>query len=127
MEKAIEKLMDYNINTIEETIKNCGKIYSILLKKYKLALSDLNSLEISLSNKWAERYSYYKCDYDIQLTQQEIKSFIENDLETSQLRFQIKEKMSEIKVIEGHLKNIDSVRWDIKTLLEYKKLEKTLI
>ena len=124
MENKIERLMDFNPNNLDQKLKEIGKLYAIVLKKYKETLYALNKKEIDLSNVWAERYSYYKCDYDFQLTNAEIKNFIDNDIETSQLRLEIKNLKTDTEVLEKHLKNIESLRWDIKTLVEYLKLDR---
>lgn len=116
--------MDINPNNLDEKLKEIGKTYSIVLKKYKETLYALNKKEIELSNAWAERYSYYKCDFDFQLTNAEIKNFIDNDIETSELRLEVKNLKTDCEVLEKHLKNIESLRWDIKTLVEYMKLER---
>ena len=124
MQDKIQKVMDINQSNIDEKLKEIGKLYSIVLKKYKETLYLLNKKEIELSNAWAERYSYYKCDYDFQLTNAEIKNFIDNDIETSELRLEVKNLKTDCEVLEKHLKNIDSLRWDIKSLIEYMKLER---
>ena len=124
MQDKIQKLMDINPNNLDEKLKEIGKTYSIVLKKYKETLYALNKKEIELSNAWAERYSYYKCDFDFQLTNAEIKNFIDNDIETSELRLEVKNLKTDCEVLEKHLKNIESLRWDIKTLVEYMKWER---
>ena len=124
MENKIERLMDFNPNNLDQKLKEIGKLYAIVLKKYKETLYALNKKEIELSNVWAERYSYFKCDCDFQLTNAEIKNFIDNDIETSQLRLEIKNLKTDTEVLEKHLKNIESLRWDIKTLVEYLKLDR---
>ena len=124
MENKIERLMDFNPNNLDQKLKEIGKLYAIVLKKYKETLYALNKKEVELSNVWAERYSYYKCDYDFQLTNAEIKNFIDNDIETSQLRLEIKNLKTDTEILEKHLKNIESLRWDIKTLVEYLKLDR---
>ena len=124
MENKIERLMDFNPNNLDQKLKEIGKLYAIVLKKYKETLYALNKKEVELSNAWTERYSYYKCDYDFQLTNAEIKNFIDNDIETSQLRLEIKNLKTDTEVLEKHLKNIESLRWDIKTLVEYLKLDR---
>ena len=124
MQDKIQKLMDINPNNLDSKLKEIGKLYSIVLKKYRETLYLLNKKEIELSNAWAERYSYYKCDFDFQLTNAEIKNFIDNDVETSELRLEVKNLKTDAEVLEKHLKNIESLRWDIKTLVEYMKLER---
>ena len=124
MESKIQSLMDINPNNLDSKLKEIGKFYAIVLKKYKESLYALNKKEIELSNAWAERYSYYKCDYDFQLTNAEIKNFIDNDIETSGLRLEVKSLKTDCEVLEKHLKNIESLRWDIKTLVDYMKLER---
>lgn len=124
MENKIQNLMNINQNNLDQKLKEIGKLYAIVLKKYKETLYALNKKEIELSNVWAERYSYYKCSYDFQLTNAEIKNFIDNDIETSQLRLEIKNLKTDCEVLEKHLKNIESLRWDIKTLIEYLKLDR---
>lgn len=124
MQDKIQNLMDINPSNLDSKLKEIGKLYCIVLKKYKETLYLLNKKEIELSNAWAERFSYYKCDYDFQLTNSEIKNFIDNDIETSELRLEVKNLKTDAEVLEKHLKNIESLRWDIKTLVEYMKLDR---
>ena len=116
--------MDINTHNIDSKLKEIGKLYAIVLKKYKETLYALNKKEIELSNAWAERFSYYKCDFELQLTNSEIKNFIENDIETSELRLEVKNLKADCEVLEKHLKNIENLRWDIKALIDYMKLER---
>ena len=122
----IESLLNFDSSNLDETLRKCGKLYAVVLKKYKNVLLELNKKEIEYSDLYAIRYSYYKCDYDLQLTQSEIKTFLENDIETSKLRLEIKNLKTEAEILEKHLKNIESTRWDIKTLVDFLKIDKII-
>lgn len=80
-----------------------------------------DKLEKEHDDLWIARFTYYKHDYDIKLTTSEIKDFLTKDSELTKVKHQAKKVITQIEWIERCLKNLDSIRWDLKNTLEYQK------
>ena len=123
LEARLEKALKLNKVNLDDSIIEFGELYYLFTKYYLKVLKSINKVEISLQEKFSERYSYYKVDHEIQLSTQEIKMFMENDKETIELRQKLKDLKSVAEIIEKHLKNIESTRWDARNLIEYMKIK----
>ena len=125
--QRLEKALKLNKSNLDDNILEFAEIYHFLTNRYLKLLNKINEVEIKLQERFAERYSYYKVDYEIQLTSQEIKMFIDNDKETQDLRLELKNLKSLAEVTEKQMKNIELARWDAKNLIEYMKLKSGII
>ena len=125
--QRLEKALKLNKNNLDDNILEFAEIYHFLTNRYLKILNKINKVEIKLQERFAERYSYYKVDYEIQLTSQEIKMFIDNDKETQDLRLELKNLKSLAEVTEKQMKNIELARWDVKNLIEYMKLKSGIL
>lgn len=116
----------------EEDIKwdrdKCDKYLMIvpsLIAKYQgywfKMKKQLDKLEAEHDDKWIVRFQYYKHDFDIKLTNSEIRDFLTKDKELTQLKNKARSMLINVEYIEKCLKNIDSIRWDIKNYLDYQK------
>ena len=125
--QRLEKALKLNKSNLDDNILEFAEIYHFLTNRYLKLLNKINEVEIKLQERFAERYSYYKVDYEIQLTSQEIKMFIDNDKETQDLRLKLKNLKSLAEVTEKQMKNIELARWDAKNLIEYMKLKSGIL
>ena len=125
--QRLEKALKLNKSNLDDNILEFAEIYHFLTNRYLKLLNKINEVEIKLQERFAERYSYYKVDYEIQLTSQEIKMFIDNDKETQDLRLELKNLKSLAEVTEKQMKNIELARWDTKNLIEYMKLKSGIL
>lgn len=125
--ERLEKALKLNKSNLDDNILEFAEIYHFLTNRYLKLLNKINEVEIKLQERFAERYSYYKVDYEIQLTSQEIKMFIDNDKETQDLRLKLKNLKSLADVTEKQMKNIEQTRWDAKNLIEYMKLKSGIL
>lgn len=125
--QRLEKALKLNKSNLDDNILEFAEIYHFLTTRYLKLLNKINEVEIKLQERFAERYSYYKVDYEIQLTSQEIKMFIDNDKETQDLRLKLKNLKSLADVTEKQMKNIEQTRWDAKNLIEYMKLKSGIL
>ena len=120
--ERLEKALKLNKGNLDDNILEFAEIYHFLTNRYLKLLNKINEVEIKLQERFAERYSYYKVDYEIQLTSQEIKMFIDNDKETQDLRLKLKNLKSLADVTEKQMKNIEQARWDAKNLIPLKRI-----
>ena len=76
-----------------------------------------------LDGKWTERYLYYKNEFRIALNNNEIKSFVEKDLEYLDLRKKLAEVDDMLHQVEVILKGLDSMGWTLKNMIDWKKFQ----
>ena len=74
-------------------------------------------------SKWTERYLYYKNDFNFTLSNAEIKSFIEKDIEYLNLKLKTQKVVDVLEQVEIVLKGLDSMRWTIKSLIDWEKFK----
>ncbi len=73
--------------------------------------------------RWTERYMYYKNDFNFSLTNAEIKSFIEKDLEYLELKLKVQKVTDVLEQVEIILKGLDNFRWTIQNLITWQKFQ----
>ena len=97
------------------------------IKELKKLKYEFIKLEDEYDGIWYERFMYYKNDFPVKLSSNEIKDLLERDIELKNLKKQIKKLQVEIDIIEKEIKNLDSLRWDIKNFIEWEKLTSGII
>lgn len=71
---------------------------------------------------YIDRYTYFKNgESDLTLSASETKSFVEKDLDLNKINLKLKTNIANCELIEKMIKNLDSIRWDIKSYMEYEK------
>ena len=73
--------------------------------------------------EWTAKYLYYKNDFNFTLTNAEIKSFIEKDLEYLNLKLKTKKVTDVLEQVEIVLKGLSDFGWTIKNLIDWKKFQ----
>lgn len=76
-----------------------------------------------LDRKWQEKYLYYKNDFNITLNNTEIKAFIEKDLEYLDIKKKLQEVTDLLEQTEIVLKGLDSMRWTLKSIIDWHKFQ----
>ena len=76
-----------------------------------------------LDRKWQEKYLYYKNEFNLTLNNNEIKSFIEKDLEYLGIKENLQGVTDLLDQIEITLKGLDSMRWTIKSIIDWEKFK----
>jgi hypothetical protein len=96
-----------------------------IISKYQLywfkLKKQLDKLEAEHDEKWISRFQYYKHDFDIKLTNSEIKEFLTKDKDLIIIKTKTKSMITNLEYLEKCLKNLDSIRWDIKNYIDYTK------
>ena len=82
-----------------------------------------NKSLIDMDKKWQEKYRYYKIEYSISLNNNEIKTFIERDLEYIDLKERERNLDNVLNRVEQCLKSLDSMSWTLKNLVEWEKFK----
>jgi hypothetical protein len=76
-----------------------------------------------LDRAWQEKYLYYKNEFNIVLNNAEIKQFIEKDSEYIDLKEKLVSYQNILERIEDMLKGLDSMKWTIKSLIDWEKFK----
>ena len=121
--ERLDEALKLNRENIDDSIVEFIELNSLLSKSYFKILREINEVETQLEDRLIERYSYYKVEYNIQLSTQEIKLFVDNDTELSSLRKKLKDLKAAANFREKQIKNVEQARWDAKKLIDYMKLK----
>jgi len=108
-------------------VSKCSRYVAKYQKYYFNGLSKLHDVEETLGNKYQSLYIEYKMDFEIKLSSSEIKTFIETNSEYLKLKKAQKKLEAQINFFEECIKNINSIRWDIKTFLEMEKFKQGIV
>lgn len=96
-------------------------------KYYFEYITSRHKIEEALGNKYQELYLFYKLEFDVTLKDSEIKTFIETDKEYLKLKSAMSKIEAVINYIEECMKNLNSLRWDIKTFLDLEKFKAGIV
>ena len=99
-----------------------SKIKQKWLLRYKKLAQFKNRLDTILNRLYSDLYNYYKLDHDIAYKDSEIKKQIEGNENYTDLVEMINDMKDIIKFIEETINNVDAIQWDIKNIIEYKKI-----
>ena len=123
LDERLDEALKLNRENLDDSIVEFIELHSLLSKSYFKILREINEVETQLEDRLIERYSYYKVEYNIQLSTQEIKLFVDNDTELSSLRKKLKDLKAAANDREKQIKNVEQARWDAKNLIDYMKLK----
>ena len=90
--------------------------YFTLKKKFDIYSNKLDRM-------WTEKYLYYKNEYNITLNNTEIKQFIEKDLEYLDQKMKVQTVKTLVEQVELTLKGLDSLGWQLKTIVDWEKFK----
>ena len=123
LDERLDEALKLNRENLDDSIVEFIELHSLLSKSYFKILREINEVEAQLEDRLIERYSYYKVEYNIQLSTQEIKLFVDNDTELSSLRKKLKDLKAAANFREKQINNVEQARWDAKNLIDYMKLK----
>lgn len=130
MEELISNLskeLDFNNHNVSEVLAKLPKLYSGCLNKWYQLAKELDSLEIQLNNRRNERYTYYKLDFEIDLSTAEIKTFLDGDNDLNEIRSKILVIKRKVDIIEKMMGMINDTRWSIKSFIDWEKFKNGVI
>jgi len=124
-----EYLEDITWNELNSSSKmeNCSMYIAKYQRYYFNALNKLYAVQEALGKKYQSLYIEYKMDFEIKLSSSEIKTFIETNSEYLTLKTSEKKLEAQINFFEECMKNVNSMRWDIKTFLELEKFKQGIV
>lgn len=113
----------WNKDNVDEKICNIASEYAFFQQLY-ISTSRKKSIVIQeMEELWQGKWKYYKHNFDDNLNNTEIKSFIEKDLDILKMRSTITTHEIYMNFFEECMKNINQLRWDIKSYIDYKKFQ----
>lgn len=94
---------------------------------YYSTINKINTVQEEINKKYQELYLYYKLDFEIQLKDNEIKTFIETNVEYSKLKSGTEKLKCTANYFEQCIKNINAMRYDIKNFLDIEKFKAGIV
>ncbi|MCK5538566.1 MAG: recombination mediator protein UvsY [Bacteroidales bacterium] len=113
----------FEVNQIDQRLTDLPSVVSYYQSMFYTLKSKHTKNQHELDSKWQEKYMYYKTDYNISLTNAEIKSFIEKDLEYLEIKFRLRKITDVLEQVELVLKGLDNMRWTIHDLISWEKFK----
>jgi len=121
-----EKLFDrynefikFEIKDISERLRKHTEILGYYQSLFFTIKQKHTKYSFELDRKWQERYLYYKNEFNFSLSNSEIKSFIEKDNEYIAIKEKLQMVTDLLEQIELVLKGLDSMKWTIKSLIDW--------
>ena len=91
-------------------------LYITTSRKRSTLIKEMDSL---FQGKW----KYYRHNFDDAIKESDIHKFIEKDIDVLTLRSSITAHDIYMKYFEECMKNLNQLRWDIKSYIDYKKFQ----
>ena len=126
MEKLFEKyekFIKFENKDISERLSKHTEVLGYYQSAYYTLKQKHTKYSFELDRQWQEKYLYYKNEFNIVLNNSEIKSFIEKDLEYLIVKKKLQEVTDVLEQIELVLKGLDSMRWTIKSIIDWEMFQ----
>ena len=125
-EKLFEKyneFIKFEITDIDERLRKHTEVMGYYQSAFYTIKQKHTKYSFELDRSWQEKYLYYKNEFNITLNNAEIKSFIEKDLEYLETKKKLQEVTDLLEQIEMTLKGLESMRWTIKSIIDWQKFQ----
>ena len=125
-DKIFEKyneFIKFGVEDIDDRLRRHTEILGYYQSVYFTLKQKHTRYSFQLDRKWQEKYLYYKNEFNITLNNSEIKSFIEKDLEYLELKEKLQNVTDLLDQVELALKGLDSMRWAIKSLIDWERFK----
>lgn len=130
MSKSIEDIRERYINfmhwdkdSVDIKLISISGEYAYFQNLYYETSKKLTIAQQSHDELWQGKYKQYKFEFDISLTHNEIKTFLEKDNDLLAKLVEVKKLRDLANFLEECLKNINQLRWDIKSFIDWKKFQ----
>ena len=111
-------------DNLEEKVYKLSSEYGFFLNIFYETSKKMTIAQKEHDELWQGKYKVYKFEYDIQLSHNEIKTFLEKDNELIGKLVEVR-KLQDLKsFLEECLKNLNNMRWDIKHYIQWKEFQK---
>lgn len=123
MTEALNKELEFDLTNLDRVLVRLPMLYNNYLQEWYHTARVIDKLEIEMSNMYTELYGYYKVSYDFDLTNAEIKTFIENNVDRNKIKANLLTAKTYVTFLEKSMENINNARWSIKSLIDYENFK----
>lgn len=109
-------------NIKQKSLEN-SRIYTKWLNYFREVSKAYKEIEDKKNKKYRELYEYYRDDYSIKLKTNEIDIYVKSEQEFITLNRQLNNYKSILEYIEGVLKEISRMNFNIKNYIEWQKFQ----
>ena len=117
------KFIEWDEHTLDDKLFRVASEYAFFQSLYTSTSRKKSQLLTELDSLHHGKWKYYKHNFDDALSQSDINKFIEKDLDVLKLRGTITNHEIYMRYFEECMKNLNQIRWDIKSFIEYKKFK----
>jgi hypothetical protein len=117
------EFMNWDENSVDTKLMTISSEYSFFQSMYYESIKKLTQAEKEHDEMWQGKYRLYKFDYDMSLSHTEIKQFIEKDNDIIGKRVEVKKIKDFSEFLGKCLENINQLRWDLKSFIDWKKFK----
>lgn len=108
-------------NNLDEKLFLVSGEYAYFQNLYITTSRKRSQLVKELDELHHGKWKYYKHNFDDSLNNSEIHKFIEKDIDVLKIKGNITTHEIYMKYFDDCMKNLNQIRWDIKTYIDYKK------
>lgn len=123
IEEEYKEDIVWNYENASKVINTIPLIYSKYLGYWYKIKSQSEKHQKEYDDTWISRFIFYKKDFDINLSNAEIKHFLDKDTVLNDIKSKQQKALTRCELLEKMMKNIDSIRWDIKLWLQYEQFK----
>ena len=121
--KRYINFMHWDKDSVDIKLINISGEYAYFQNLYYETSKKLTIAQQAHDELWQGKYKQYKFEFDISLTHNEIKTFLEKDNDLLAKLVEVKKLRDLANFLEECLKNINQLRWDIKSFIDWKKFQ----
>ena len=123
MVEDLDKELEFDLTNLDKVLVRLPMLYNNYLLEWFNASRAIDKLDIEMSNMYAELFGYYKVHYEVDLTNQEVKSMIENNVDRNIVKSKLVAAKTYVSFLEESMENINNCRWSAKSLLDYENFK----
>ena len=119
--QMVEDDFNLEMHNLETKLLKIPNLHSKYLKFFYKEKGKLIELERELRELYRKKWYFYKDEYEYKLELKHIEWHIESDEEYSPLLFKFNKQKQRVDFFESLVKKSNTLSFDIKNLIEYKK------
>lgn len=119
----LDKELEFDLTNLDRVLVRLPMLYNEYLQEWFHAARAIDKLEIEMSNMYAELFGHYKVHYEFDLTNAEVKSMIENNVDRNTVKQKLLAAKTYVVFLEKSMDNINNARWSAKSLLDYENFK----
>lgn len=121
--KMAEEDLDFNKADLEDKLRQIPNLHNKWLRHFYRQSHKLMVKEKEQSKMWREKLNYYLFEYKYEVKHTQVKFYIESDDEYSVLFYQVNCQKKIVEMLEGILKKVSNLSFDVNNLIKFKELK----